>query len=346
MMKKISLILALVLVLALAAGCQPANKVELPRGELAMDSMTYTYWDQEVERQYHYYIPSTYEPGDKLPLFLALHGSGANAYSQLYESNMEDLAEQEGFIVVAPNAVAIHIDGTLSSKGNTLSTIGRADSSFLRWNATPDDPQNMYEVDDVKYLCDIIDRFVDYGYADPDRVYSTGLSHGAFMSIRLAVEAPEKIAGIGAVSGLLVNKFTDLELSEQVKLVFIHGTADPVVPMTGMAYDMDKDGKPDFDYALSLDDTIDWFMEKYGLSTADIRSSRIEDTNTADGCTIDRYEYVDQKGGVPVVKYIVNNGGHTWPGGTQYSPSFYIGALCKDVQATELIWNELKDVSK
>ena len=51
MMKKISLILALVLVLGLAAGCQPANKVELPRGELTMDSMTYTYWDQEVERQ-------------------------------------------------------------------------------------------------------------------------------------------------------------------------------------------------------------------------------------------------------------------------------------------------------
>jgi len=345
-MKKLSLFLALILVFALLAGCKPANKVELPLGELASDSKTYTYWDKDVERLFYYYIPSTYKPGEKLPLVLALHGSGANAFSQLYESDMEDLAEQERFIVVAPNAVAIHADGTLSSKGNTLSTIGRADSSFLRWNATPDDPQNMYDVDDVQYLCDLIDMFVDYGYADPKRVYSTGLSHGAFMSIRLAVEAPDKIAGIGAVSGLLVEKFTDKELPEQVKLVFVHGTADPVVPMTGMGYDLDKDGKTDYSYALSLDDTIDWFMEKYGIVIEDISHSKVEDANTTDGCTIDRYEYVDGKGKVPVVKYIVNNGGHTWPGGSQYSPSFYIGALCKDAQASELIWNELKGYSK
>ena len=58
-MKKISLILALILVFALLAGCQPSNKVELPLGELASDSKTYTYWDQEVERLFYYYIPST-----------------------------------------------------------------------------------------------------------------------------------------------------------------------------------------------------------------------------------------------------------------------------------------------
>ncbi|MDD6160411.1 MAG: hypothetical protein PUB51_04700 [Oscillospiraceae bacterium] len=345
-MKKISLILSAALVLTLLAGCKPDNKVKLPVGERASDTMTYTYWKQDVERLYYYYIPSTYQPGTRLPLVLALHGSGANALSQLYESDMEALAEREGFIVVAPNAVGVHSDGTLSSVGNTLSTIGRTDGSFLRWNATPDDIQNVYEVDDVQYLSDLIDRFVDYGYADPARVYSTGLSHGAFMSIRLALEVPEKIAGIGAVSGLLVNKFEDMEPSGQVKLVFVQGTADPVVPMTGMAYDMDNDGTLDFNYALSLDDTIDWFMEKYGLETADVVKASLEDTVPEDGCTIDRYAYVDGSGNVPIVKYLVNNGGHTWPGGTQYSPSYYIGLLCKDAQASELIWNELKDVKK
>lgn len=346
MKKKISLFLALILSLALLAGCAPKNKVELTLGDLASDSMTYTYWDQEVERLYYYYIPSYYKPGDKLPLMLALHGSGSNALSQLYESNMEELAEQEGFIVVAPNSVAIHADATLSSVGNTLSTIGRSDMSFLRWNATPDDPQNMYGVDDVKYLSDLIDRFVDYGYVDPDRVYASGLSHGAFMSLRLALEVPEKIAGVGVVAGLLVDKFAAMDPTGQVKLVFVQGTADPVVPMEGLAYDMDRDGKLDYYYAWSLDDTIDWFIEKYGISVADISSSKIPDTNTTDYCTIDRYAYVDADGNTPIVKYIVNNGGHTWPGGTQYSPAYYIGQLCKDAQASELIWAELKDVSK
>lgn len=345
-MKKLSFILALALSLSLLGGCAPKNKVELPLGQLTSDSKTYTYWNQDVERQYYYYIPSTYQAGDKLPLMLALHGSGSNALSQLYESNMEELAEQEGFILIAPNSVAIHADGTLSSKGNTLSTIGRSDMSYLRWNATPDDPQNMYDVDDVQYLCDLIDMFVDYGYVDPDRVYASGLSHGAFMSLRLALEAPEKIAGVGVVAGLLVDKFATLVPTEQVKLVFVHGTADPVVPMGGMAYDMDNDSKPDYNYAYSLDDTIDWFIQTYGLTVTDIKSSKVPDTNTGDGCTMDRYEYVDSDGNIPVVKYVVNNGGHTWPGGTQYSPAYYIGALCKDAQASELIWNELKDVSK
>lgn len=345
-MRKIALILAFVLLLGVLAGCAPKNKVELPLGVRTSASLTYSYWKQDVERQYYYYIPSYYEPGQKMPLMLALHGSGSNALSQLYESNMEDLAEQEGYIVIAPNSVAIHNDGTLSSCGNTLSTIGRTDMSYLRWNATPDDPQNMYDVDDVQYLCDLIDLFVDYGYVDPDRVYASGLSHGAFMSLRLALEVPEKIAGVGVVAGLLVDKFAALTPTEQVKIVFIQGTADPVVPMEGLAYDMDRDGKLDYYYARSLDDTIDWFLEKYGIAGAEIESSKVPDTNSADGCTIDRYAYRMPDGSEPIVKYIVNNGGHTWPGGTQYSPSYYIGLLCKDAQASDLIWNELKDVSK
>jgi len=46
-----------------------------------------------------------------------------------------------------------------------------------------------------------------------------------------------------------------------------------------------------------------------------------------------------------VVKYRVNGDGHTWPGGTQYISAAYIGHLCKDAQASRLIWDELKDVT-
>lgn len=347
-MKKAALSVVLALLLSALASCAAGtgNKVELTVGELATGSRTYTYAEQEVEREYFYYIPSTYRSGDKLPLMLTLHGSGSNARGQLYESDMKDLAEQEGFIIVAPNAVAIHGDGTLSSCGNTMSAIGRSDSSYLRWNAGPDDPQNAYGVDDVQYLCDLIDQFVDDGYADPGRVYSTGLSHGAFMSVRLALDAPEKIAGIGAVSGLLMDRLAASRPEEQVKLVFVHGTADPVVPIEGQRYDTNGDGLIDFCFSRSLDDTIDWFARRYELSVADVVKTSLPDADPEDGCTIDRYEYQDSKGGVPFVKYVVNGGGHTWPGGSQYLSAAYIGALCKDASASELIWDELKDVSK
>lgn len=338
-MKKTALLAALALTLTALGGCARANRVQLPIGELATGSRTYTYSDQEVERQYSYYIPSGYQPGDKLPLMLTLHGSGSNARGQLFESHMKDLAEREGFILIAPNSVAIHADGTLSSCGKTLSAIGRTDGSYMRWNAGPDDPQDAYGVDDVQYLCDLIDQFVADGYADPKRVYSTGLSHGAFMSLRLAIEAPEKIAGIGAVSGLLMDKLSAAQPSEQVKLVFVHGTADPVVPIEGMYYG-------DWCFARSLDDTIGWFIQQYGLTVSDTARTSLPDSDPGDGCTIDRYAYTQSDGSVPVVKYVVNGGGHTWPGGSQYMSSAYIGALCKDASASELIWSELKDASK
>jgi len=57
-MKKVSFFLALILALAILGGCAPKNKVQLTIGDLASDSMTYTYWHQNVERQYYYYIPS------------------------------------------------------------------------------------------------------------------------------------------------------------------------------------------------------------------------------------------------------------------------------------------------
>ena len=43
------------------------------------------------------------------------------------------------------------------------------------------------------------------------------------------------------------------------------------------------------------------------------------------------------------MKYVVEGGGHTWPGGSEYAGS---GPVSFDAQASELIWAELKDAAK
>ena len=154
------------------------------------------------------------------------------------------------------------------------------------------------------------------------------------MSIRLALEVPQKIAGIGVAAGLLANEFSGCQVSEQVKLVFVHGTSDLIVPMNGMIYG-------DWVWALSLDDTIDWFMSQYGLSVSRIEKTSLPDLDPTDGCTMERWAYVDSNGNAPVVRFIVNGAGHTWPGGTQYMDAAFIGNVCMDAQAAQLIWNEL-----
>ena len=314
-------------------------------GRLTRGEGIYEYAGQQVTRKFYYYIPSTYTEGERLPLMLSLHGSGSNATMQLNEGRWTEYAEQEGFIVVAPESTAIHLDGKISSEGKLPYEIGRSDASFLRWAAVPTDPCAQLGVDDVGYLCDLIDLFVDGGYADAARVYSSGLSHGAFMSLRLALEMPEKLAGIGVVAGLLYADFDRVQLPETVKVVLIHGTADTIVPFGGMKYDSDGDGTADYLWAYSSDETADWFRMQYGME-GEPAVSPLPDADPEDGTTITRRAYADKNGTELVVQYVVDGGGHTWPGGTQYAPASVCGIVSRDAQAAELIWAELKDAAK
>ena len=311
-------------------------------GALSYGRELYQYRGQDVSRLYYYYIPSTYQEGDKLPLMLTLHGSGSNASVQLQWGQWVECAEREGFIVVAPESVTIHADGILSSEGKSVLETKQTDFNYIRWNAASTDPCAQYLVDDVQYLCDLVDLFVDSGYADPARVYSCGFSHGGFMSMRLALEAPEKFAGVGVVSGLLCTEYTTVVPTEQVKIVFIQGTQDPVVPIEGMHYDFDGDGEREYTWAYSLDDSVKWWLDRYGVPDAPVHTE-LPDTNPYDETKITRDEYADADGTVRLVKYVVEGGGHTWPGGSEYAGS---GPVSFDAQASELIWADLKDAAK
>ena len=186
----------------------------------------------------------------------------------------------------------------------------------------------------MTYLLDLVDIFVDQGYGDTGRVYSSGLSHGAFMSLRLALEAPGRIAGVGAVAGLLSADFLDTVMSEKVKIVFVEGTADPVVPIAGMNYN-------GFQYAYSLKDSVKWFLEQYGMEDAQPEETALPDTDPDDGTTITRSVYSDTEGTPWIFQYVVEGGGHTWPGGTQYGDAKYFGIVSRDADASLLILEDL-----
>lgn len=60
---------------------------------------------------------------------------------------------------------------------------------------------------------------------DPTRVYATGHSNGAMMAYRLAVDAPERIAAIAPVAGMMVtDRFPP---ARPVPVLHIHSVADP-----------------------------------------------------------------------------------------------------------------------
>ena len=57
-----------------------------------------------VERESILYVPATYRAENATPLVLEFHGTGATPESQLELSGLSALAEQHGFLLVAPVA--------------------------------------------------------------------------------------------------------------------------------------------------------------------------------------------------------------------------------------------------
>ena len=63
----------------------------------------------------------------------------------------------------------------------------------------------------------------------------------------------------------------------------------------------------------------------------------VPDRDPKDRTRTRRASYRGGKEGSLVEKWVVEGGGHTWPGGSQYLPKFLIGAPSRDFDATEEI---------
>ena len=58
----------------------------------------------------------------------------------------------------------------------------------------------------------------------------------------------------------------------------------------------------------------------------------------AHGSTVERLIWEAGEPGAPVIFYRIHGGGHTWPGGTEHQPEDILGKICRDVNATALMW--------
>ena len=69
---------------------------------------------------------------------------------------------------------------------------------------------------------------------DPDRIYSTGMSNGGFMSYRLACELGTKIAAIASVTGSMTPETLEAcNPAHPTSVLQIHGVLDNTVPRSG-----------------------------------------------------------------------------------------------------------------
>jgi len=248
----------------------------------------------------------TYVPtalSQNAPLIISLHGGFASPKGMFHLADFRPVAEREKFIIVCPASKHFWHDGA-----------------------------NLHGIDDVKFISQLIDNMINTYHINPNRVYVTGISNGGFMTTRLACQLHNRITAVAVIAATLdVGEGYDVE--KPMPVIYMHGTKDPIVSFDGGKLF----GRHIFSHKAIIDKWI--AMNNCGKEP---HVTHITD-KAGDGTSILKEEYVNSSTGFKVVSYIINNGGHTWPGGWQYFPRFIVGKTTKNLNACEEIWNFFKE---
>ena len=304
-------VLGFILIIQAASVSCTRSRIQADGTGILSKSLTH----YSLQRDYRLYIPSSYRYSTAAPLVIALHGGGGNGHKMEKLSHLSLLADQYGFIVAYPEAVERHWND------------GRG---LNQYRSQKDN------IDDVGFISNMIEAIAGGYNIDKDRVYVTGVSNGAMMSLRLGCELADKITALAPVIGSMPeNRVVECSPARPIPLMMINGTADPLVPWEGGYVHIfrKKLGK-----IISVRQTIEFWVARNGCSPSP-QISRVPDADPEDGTSVQKNAYGQCTDGADVVLYEIKGGGHTWPGGYQYFPEFLIGKTNRDLDASRAIWD-------
>jgi polyhydroxybutyrate depolymerase len=273
-----------------------------------------------IKRTYLLHIPSGLDTSKSIPLLIALHGGHGTGKRmiELTSGGFNTLADQENFIVVYPNGIGRNWnDGRLNMP-----------ASYKAQNSN---------IDDVGFISALIDEIVKTKNADPKRVYVTGMSNGALMTQRLAIELSNKIAAAAPVCG---NIPSDLKSTpkQEVAIMIINGTSDPLVPYEGGFIHFRK---KNLGKVTSTNESVSFWLKNNKINATPL-ITELPDTNISDSCHVRKTSYGESSDAGEVVLITIEGGGHTWAGGWQYLNEKWIGKTCRDIDACKIIWEFCK----
>lgn len=254
-----------------------------------------------MQREYILYVPASYDSTSTVPLLFNFHGYTSNAGQQMVYGDFRPIADTAGFIIVHPQ-------GTTDNTGTTHFNVGFGGST----------------TDDVGFTSDLLDTIIAQYNIDEDRVYSTGMSNGGYMSFHLACNLSNRIAAVASVTGAMVPAtLNNCGATHTTPILQIHGTNDATVPYNGSSW------------SSSIPDVLNHWASYNGCVTTPVIES-VPNTSTNDGSTVERYSYQDPNGCTLVMHYKITNGGHTWPGSAIVLPSTNY-----DINGSAEVWNFL-----
>jgi polyhydroxybutyrate depolymerase len=265
------------------------------------------------ERYYLLFKPANLAAEQPAPVVMAFHGGGGIPESMVDMSGFNSLAEHYGFYVVYP-----------SGSGST--------PRRLFWNILLSETYaTVNDVDDLGFVSRVLDDVAAQIAIDTNRLFAAGFSQGGMLCYRMACDASwsQRLAAIATVGATMTVSPSSCQASRPVPVISFHGKQDEFSRYSGgiakKAPRNDQVARP------GVAESIRYWVGKGGLVNQPSASG-------ARG-TAQMEQFGPDDSGFEVVSWVMEDGGHTWPGSHANLPEWMMGKVNRDIDASVLIWD-------
>ena len=157
-------------------------------------------------------------------IIVGLHGFNDSARKFAYYSGLHNSVDNST-IIIYPEAAA-------SDKNNVM----------RGWNAGFCCGSGyLGKLDDAGFIMGLVEQVRDEYEAHDIPLFIAGFSNGGFMTQKLAVDFPDKIAAVAVVSGSIGTEQKSLSPASPMPILLMHGEKDHIVPFGGGTGSSDPD---------------------------------------------------------------------------------------------------------
>lgn len=251
----------------------------------------------KTERTYKLYVPAEVQG-----IIVALHPLGGSSSFFFDEYPMKDFADENKYIVLAPQALkeqnptvisTINLLGTMAGINIPLNAVW---GCGMKVNITS--PSMSFELNanvaDVEFIHQIIAKtLVDYNLPTQN-IFIFGVSLGGFMTYLYAEKYPEQLSGIISIAGsrgLAISNTSDVALP----VLDFHSEQDETIPYGGLLQVKLSGGTTNVDMAQSKPEVIDYWVNRNGANTV----PDVENVNyytSTNGISVTKYTYTQAQG--------------------------------------------------
>jgi polyhydroxybutyrate depolymerase len=263
-----------------------------------------------VRRAYWRHVPPRARARRPLPLVVDLHGYMEPAGAHKANSALGVFGDHHGFVTITPEG----------------------SGPVPHWDTH-------FDSADMVFIGELLDEANRTLCVDERRVYVSGYSNGAFMASTIACVYADRVAAVATVAG--IREVPGCAPARPVPVVAFHGTADEWLSFTGgvgpkvdalpePGQQQTRDSAAPSESGLSIPGVAAAWAARNGCGPTPTESQVAADVRVV------RYPCAS---GADVALYVVEGGGHTWPG-SRFSKAIaqFVGPTTLSIDADAVMW--------